>query len=313
MEVKCPLQPTGYPECNPSHSDLEKRSKGGTFYQDNTILERIKVRLQDLVRIYFTLTPIILATIGHDIILNELMERTIQDTLDGTYNLILRNDGRLIVEPDKIETIKQKDGYFNILESDDQHLINIFESIKNINQSQFIIDNKTEFLAVSKIEGPDWYFITVYPKALLASQAFKTTHFILILGIILLIAVILLLFLVLRNQVIKPLYKFVTATQEIASGNFNSKTDTYSLLITRSDELGQLANSFQDMTTQLQSNFVQNNTQDWIKTGQAELNKLTGGDQYNSILLKNIITFLCKYVEAQVGLFYLTQVATYKS
>jgi len=27
---------TGYPECNPIHSDLEKRSKGGTSQQDNT-------------------------------------------------------------------------------------------------------------------------------------------------------------------------------------------------------------------------------------------------------------------------------------
>ena len=26
---------TGYPECNPCHSDLEKRSKDETFHQDN--------------------------------------------------------------------------------------------------------------------------------------------------------------------------------------------------------------------------------------------------------------------------------------
>ncbi len=49
MEVKCPLQ--RYSECNPSQSDLEKRSKGGTSQQDNAILEQLKVRLQDLVRI----------------------------------------------------------------------------------------------------------------------------------------------------------------------------------------------------------------------------------------------------------------------
>jgi len=30
---------TGYPEMYHDHSDLEKRSKGGAFHQDNTIFE----------------------------------------------------------------------------------------------------------------------------------------------------------------------------------------------------------------------------------------------------------------------------------
>jgi signal transduction histidine kinase/CheY-like chemotaxis protein len=45
--------------------------------------------------------------------------------------------------------------------------------------------------------------------------------------------------------------------------------------------------------------------QDWLKTGQAQLNNLVSGEQENVTLAKNIISFLTTYIEAQVGLFYL--------
>ncbi len=47
--------------------------------------------------------------------------------------------------------------------------------------------------------------------------------------------------------------------------------------------------------------------QDWLKSGQAELNSLMSGDQNISILVKNVISFLTTYLEAKVGLFYLLQ------
>ncbi|MDM8568223.1 CHASE3 domain-containing protein [Thiotrichales bacterium HSG1] len=47
-----------------------------------------------------------------------------------------------------------------------------------------------------------------------------------------------------------------------------------------------------------------NSIQDWIKTGQAQLNEKTSGEQEITKLAKNIISFLTTYVEAQIGLFY---------
>jgi len=51
----------------------------------------------------------------------------------------------------------------------------------------------------------------------------------------------------------------------------------------------------------------ENNKQDWIKTGQAQLNDLMSGDQEIVILADQVIGFLTTYMEAQVGLFYLLQ------
>ena len=46
-------------------------------------------------------------------------------------------------------------------------------------------------------------------------------------------------------------------------------------------------------------------TQNWFKTGQAQLNEQMSGEQEFAILAKKIISFLTTYVEAQVGLFYM--------
>ncbi|MEN8216035.1 MAG: cache domain-containing protein [Pseudomonadota bacterium] len=49
----------------------------------------------------------------------------------------------------------------------------------------------------------------------------------------------------------------------------------------------------------------QNASQDWIKTGQTQLNDHMSGGQDIVSLAKNIISFLTTYIEAQIGLFYL--------
>ncbi len=196
-----------------------------------------------------------IATVGQDIILNKLIERTLNSTFVGTHNIIIRADGRLIAEPDKMDAIKKQAGNFDILESNDQHLINIFNIIKNMQPNQIVVEDELHYLAVTKIEGPDWYFVIAYPKALIEKKILKETILIIILGFILLIVIIFVLFIILRSQVIKPLHKFVNAAQQIAGGNFNLNADIDALLTSGSEELWQLADSFQNMSKQLKGSF----------------------------------------------------------
>ena len=185
-----------------------------------------------------------ITSVGMDVMLNDLLKRTINDHLEGAYNMIFREDGRLIAHPERIADIQKKEGVFNILQSGDQSLIRIYQLVKEMGSKQVVIDNteSDEYLAVTKIEGPDWYFVTVYPKSLLTYLAFNTASFILFLGLISLLIEITVLFVVLRKQVAKPLHDFLDATSQIARGNFNIKLD-----VTRQDELGRLANSFNAM------------------------------------------------------------------
>jgi serine phosphatase RsbU (regulator of sigma subunit) len=189
-----------------------------------------------------------IASIGNDIIMQELMDRTINNRLEGTYNLIFRNDGRLIIHPARMAEIQQKKGQYNILESGDRHLKQIFQLVRNAQSDAFVVENKAdnEYLAVTRIKGPEWYLVTVYPKSILASKAFDNARFILILGLLSLLIEVAALYFVLRQQVAKPLATLTSATQQIAAGNFNIHLDA-----TRRDELGLLAASFNRMSQEV--------------------------------------------------------------
>ena len=203
----------------------------------------------------------IIGTLGQDVLLNDLFKRTIEEHIEGGYNLIFRKDGRLIAHPQLMEQIQQKKGEFNILESGDPQLKRIFEAVKNKATDQVIIDNPTDrdYLAVTTLQGPDWYFVTVLPKAILAKKAIATARFTLLLGFGSLMIVITTVFLVLRRRIATPLEEITAATNQIASGDFQVVLDEGS-----QDELGRLAQAFNTMTqevaaktTELQRNLEQ--------------------------------------------------------
>ncbi|HEY9640926.1 MAG TPA: ATP-binding protein, partial [Coleofasciculaceae cyanobacterium] len=107
------------------------------------------------------------------------------------------------------------------------------------------------YLAVAKLKGPNWYFVTVYPKSLLVGRAFENAQFILILGSISLLVEIASLFYVLRQKIAVPLKALLGATDQVAAGQFDVHLDTQ-----RQDELGRLASSFTTMADQLQASFT---------------------------------------------------------
>jgi len=193
-----------------------------------------------------------LISISHDLMLNTLFERTIKHRLEGTLNMIFREDGRLIVHPEYMNKIQTQGGQFYIQYSGNKHLNNLFQMFKTLTTYPTIIDNPAydEFLAVAKIQGPEWYLVTIYPKTLLVNLVLKNARFILLLGLLSLLVEIVLLALVLVNQVIHPLQEFINATFQIAAGNFNINLNSL-----RRDELGKLANSLNSMARQLEDAF----------------------------------------------------------
>ncbi|MGB3405729.1 MAG: ATP-binding protein [Microcoleaceae cyanobacterium] len=193
-----------------------------------------------------------IATIGHDILIDELLQRTLGDAIEGTYNIIFRGDGRLLVHPELMAEIQQADGQLNIRESNYPRLRRIFQlATQNLNQS-VIVDNRQydEYLAVTQIDEPDWYLVTVLPKSLVEKEAFATARLILLMGLTLLFVEIIVVFLILQRQIAYPLTQMMQATESIAAGNLEVELDA-----TRTDELGRLSRLFNKMAHQLQESF----------------------------------------------------------
>jgi signal transduction histidine kinase/ActR/RegA family two-component response regulator len=195
-----------------------------------------------------------IATLGHDILISDLQNRTINESLEGTYNMIFRADGRLVAHPKLMDQIKKSEGKLNISQSEDTHLRKIFDLVSHGTKNNKVIledARNNEYLAVTKIDGPDWYFVTVLPKAVLQQKAFSTAWVILVLGLVSLLIEIGIVYYILNRQLSAPLTNLMTATENIAAGNLDIKLDE-----NRQDELGRLAYLFNKMALQLQESFA---------------------------------------------------------
>ncbi|MBF0344521.1 MAG: response regulator [Nitrospirae bacterium] len=98
----------------------------------------------------------------------------------------------------------------------------------------------------------------------------------------------------------RPIQQLISATNEIGAG----RLDTV-IVITSTDEIGNLAGSFRNMAAQLKATIAEKDRADWKKTGVAQLNDKMRGEQSITLLAQNIISSLTQYLNAQIGAIYL--------
>ncbi|MCM4156435.1 HAMP domain-containing protein [Gramella sp. AN32] len=102
------------------------------------------------------------------------------------------------------------------------------------------------------------------------------------------------------NAMVDSFTTIVKAANTIAEGNFAIEMP----LRSEADQLGIALNS---MTENLKRISEENENEAWIKTGQAGLNDRMRGEQDLLTLSKNIISYLTKYLDGQVGVIYLSE------
>ncbi|WNG17972.1 ATP-binding protein [Cystobacter fuscus] len=179
-----------------------------------------------------------LATLSHDVLLEELMARTINDHLPGAYNLIFRDNGELIAHPEQPGTTDTQ-----------SHLRSIIEQAKNRSPDDTVLElpRYGEYLALARLRGPGWNFATVLPESTVTRPAFQAARIVLLLGILSLCLELAILYWVLQQQITHPLLTLTQASDRVAAGEFHVELDT-----SRGDELGQLAHAFRSMANQVQ-------------------------------------------------------------
>jgi len=114
------------------------------------------------------------------------------------------------------------------------------------------------------------------------------------------IAMFILCFLIAKS-ITKPITMLSKAAKSVAEGHFD-----HDIEIKSRGEIGELADSFNDMISNLRMTMEKNDTHNWFKTGQMELNVRMRGEQDIETLGNNIIGYLTEYLNAQIGILYMS-------
>lgn len=112
------------------------------------------------------------------------------------------------------------------------------------------------------------------------------------------------------RMVIEPVTTVTNTFRDISQGDVNLEAR---MNVSSKDELGSMAEYFNLFMCKLGELITENRKHSWLKTGQAELNEKIRGELDIQVLATNIITYMSKYVDAQIGAIYIrTNNDTYK-
>lgn len=199
-----------------------------------------------------------IGSIGTDIECGDFFNRNLSDSAVSSYSIILDQDGYIIVHPYKIaETISSRNPRFTVDLAKDANLSFLYKKIKSVSVFPAIIENNEndELIAVTKIEGPDWYLASVYYKALFKDQIMTDVLFTITLGLGSLIAALFIIYLVVKKNISQPLGVLTNSAENFNAFSREENNETHALqlesLETRSDEFGLLSRTFTQAGTRL--------------------------------------------------------------
>ncbi|MEM1044507.1 MAG: ATP-binding protein [Pseudomonadota bacterium] len=211
-----------------------------------------------------------IASVGHDLMLQDLIDRTVTSDIEGAYNLLFDSAGNLIAHPRFMEAIQARGGALAVADTDDDHLKALFSLAAEAGRPGGLVEvpGEDEYLAVSRLDGPGWYLLTVFPKNLIASEAVNMAYIVFGLGFAALLVELTILSGVLRHQIGEPLRALVRTADRTRAGDVAHEAILGDLDTRRPDEIGTLARAFKDMLEELERRETA------LASGNAELSRL---------------------------------------
>ncbi len=185
-----------------------------------------------------------LCSVAHSINVRGMIDETTHGVLPGGMQMIFRRDGRLIAHPALKEKIISSKGLLTASASGDAGLVRLYGIAEKSTEKIFSgYDPEGEvYYVAARLRGPDWFFVSVMPRASLQQQAFASARWVLWSGLLSLALVLGAFAWILRRQVALPLAEFARATGRMSAGEMDVRAD-----VPGDDELGRLADAFNEM------------------------------------------------------------------
>jgi len=104
----------------------------------------------------------------------------------------------------------------------------------------------------------------------------------------------------LARRIARPIFDLAKSADRVSGGQFDEE-----ILIKSKDEIGNLGKSFNNMVKNLRHMTAEDQRQNWLKSGAAQLGDVMSDQKETTDLSRDLISFLAGYLNAQVGTIYL--------
>lgn len=181
------------------------------------------------------------ATVASDTLLDDLEASILHTDIPGAVHTVFRGDGRLIVDQAYKAKLVEHAGVYSIHQADDPRLRALLAlALTAPNLPRYGHDPKTDqYYAISRLQGPNWYFASTLPGHWIRAQAFQSAQWVLWAGFASLALVLAILAMLLERQIAWPLRQLLLAVRQIGKQRVVTSLDTK-----RRDEIGKLAAAF---------------------------------------------------------------------
>lgn len=183
-----------------------------------------------------------------DVLLDELMQRTAQPTIPGSYSTIFEVDaeGTLIYIPSHTDDIKQTAGKASIksLKLKDYYPM-LAASRSEALGKVALVTTPSEIVAVGMIPQTPWALAVHYPKSRMRPAILQNLAIVIALGLITLLVEIFIIRSILQKQVAIPLSRLMQAMRLV--GLAGRRVDNSVLPVQSEDEIGEVAREFAGM------------------------------------------------------------------
>jgi len=189
-----------------------------------------------------------IGTIYNDLLLDELVQNLLRNGLPGAKQCVFQSDGYLIAHTDRMGDITAAEGKYTIQQSGDETLRALLRAVADgpaLPFSSYDAASDHHF-AISRIDGPGWYFASTISGEVMRSQAFRAARWVLWAGLASLAVLVAVLAGILRRQIALPLGRLNRAVEQIAAGEVNVHLREHP-----HDEIGRLTRGFNDMAQKI--------------------------------------------------------------
>ncbi|MCS5422037.1 MULTISPECIES: response regulator [Psychrilyobacter] len=165
--------------------------------------------------------------------------------------------------------------------------------------------NEDRYEVVSKIEIPqvdvNWYIYIFTDLKTLTNKTMETTYRSIGAGIIILIVTLMLLWIAI-SKITTPIIDFV---EKMKNFDFNKLDVKLDIADNSSSEFVELSKGYGSLIHKLKENLDERKRKNWIQKGQMDINDISQTNQDLQNLLGQLISFITKKIDGQVGVVYL--------